>query len=168
MNACRRTSCNVNDWGHRLTTVFSWTATRGKCRQCPWAQSSQKRSQTTDAKHDPVTEKSRLSAIDLAQKLRENAKTHPTQPPLSQQQRRVVNLKRFSTQLQNVHPNVLAKHLHKSVLYQDNDVVVINKPYGVPVRGTQWIYYQQININYLCHQVYAWVGSQKNGCTVYW
>ncbi|KAG7244434.1 hypothetical protein INR49_029878 [Caranx melampygus] len=46
-----------------------------------------------------------------------------------------MELKRFSLQLQNVHPNVLAKHLHRSVLYQDKRVVVINKPYGVPVRG---------------------------------
>lgn len=84
--------------------------------------------------------------MDLARKIREKAKAQATQPPLSTQQRRVVDLKRFSTQLQNVHPNVLAKHLHRGLLYQDNDVVVINKPYGVPVRGTQCIRYLQIDI----------------------
>lgn len=142
MNASRRTVCIVNDWRHSLSTVFSRTTTPGKYRQIPWAQSFQKRSRTTDAKHDPVTDeagKPRLSAIDLARKIREKAKAQATQPPLSTQQKRVMDLKRFSTQLQNVHPNVLAKHLHRSLLYQDNDVVVINKPYGVPVRGTQFI-----------------------------
>lgn len=54
---------------------------------------------------------------------------------MTAQQKRLVELKRFSLQLQNVHPNVLAKHLHKSVLYQDKDVVIVNKPYGVPVKG---------------------------------
>ncbi|TWW62080.1 pseudouridylate synthase RPUSD4, mitochondrial-like [Takifugu flavidus] len=134
MNPCARTACNFNDWRQRVTTVVSRTATRGKCRRCPWAQSCQKRSQTTDAKNDPVSEKPRLSALDLAQKIRDSATKKATQPPLSTQQKRVLDIKRFSTQLQNVHPNVLAKHLHRSVLYQDNDVVVINKPYGVPVR----------------------------------
>lgn len=149
MNASKRTVCIANDWRHSLTTVFSRTTTPGKCCQFSWAQSSQKRSRTTDAKHDPVTdeaEKPRLSAIDLARRIREKAKAQTTEPPLSTQQKRVKDLKRFSTQLQNVHPNVLAKHLHRSLLYQDNDVVVINKPYGVPVRGTQSIRYPQINI----------------------
>lgn len=149
MNASKRTVCVVHDWRHSLTTVFSRTTTPGKCCQFPWAPSSQTRSRATDAKVDPVTdeaEKRRLSAMDLARKIREKAKAQATQPPLSTQQRRVVDLKRFSTQLQNVHPNVLAKHLHRGLLYQDNDVVVINKPYGVPVRGTQCIRYLHISI----------------------
>lgn len=149
MNVSKITVCVVNDWRHSLTAVFCRTTTPGKLRQFPWAQSSPKRSRTTDAKHDPVTDeaaKPRLSAIDLARKIREKAKAQATHPPLSTQQKRVMDLKRLSTQLQNVHPNVLAKHLHRSLLYQDNDVVVINKPYGVPVRGTQCMHYPQINI----------------------
>lgn len=163
MNPCGRTACNFNKWRQRVTTVFSRTATRGKCRRCPWAQSCQKRSQTTDAKHDPVSDKPRLSALDLAQKIRDSATKKATQPPLSTQQKRVTNIKRFSTQLQNVHPNVLAKHLHRSVLYQDNDVVVINKPYGVPVRGTQCIHFHQINttcaIRCMLHILYIYCCS---------
>lgn len=149
MNASKRTVCVANDWRHSLTTVFSQTTTPGKCCQFQRAQSSQKRSRTTDAKLDSATdeaEKPRLSAMDLARKIREKTKAQATQPPLSAQQRRVTDLKRFSTQLQNVHPNVLAKHLHRSLLYQDNDVVVINKPCGVPVRGAQCTRYLQINI----------------------
>uniref|UniRef100_A0A3Q3MZR3 Pseudouridylate synthase RPUSD4, mitochondrial n=1 Tax=Labrus bergylta TaxID=56723 RepID=A0A3Q3MZR3_9LABR len=83
-------------------------------------------------------EKPRLRAVDLAQKVQQEKGKRPAaeaDPPVSGQQRRVTELKRFSLQLQNVHPNVLAKHLHKSVLYQDKDLVIINKPYGVPVRG---------------------------------
>lgn len=164
MNPCGRTACNFNDWRQRVTTVFSRTATRGKCRRCPWAQSCQKRSQTTDAKHDPVSEKPRLSALDLAQKIRDSATKKATQPPLSTQQKRVLDIKRFSTQLQNVHPNVLAKHLHRSVLYQDNDLVVINKPYGVPVRGMYTLYtFSSINttraIRCMLHLLYMYFCS---------
>lgn len=94
---------------------------------------------TTAAKQAPESadmgEKPRLRAIDLAKKIRqEKTKPPATEAPVSAQQKRVSELKRFSMQLQNVHPNVLAKHLSKVVLYRDKDVVVINKPYGVPVR----------------------------------
>lgn len=57
-----------------------------------------------------------------------------SQTPLSALQQRVTELRRLTQQLQNVHPNVLAKHLHRGVLYQDKNVVVINKPYGLTVR----------------------------------
>nr|XP_026260386.1 mitochondrial RNA pseudouridine synthase RPUSD4 isoform X2 [Urocitellus parryii] len=42
---------------------------------------------------------------------------------------------RFTRQLQRVHPNVLAKALSRGILHQDEDLVVINKPYGLPVHG---------------------------------
>ena len=42
---------------------------------------------------------------------------------------------RFTKQLQRVHPNVLAKALKRGIVHQDQDLVVINKPYGVPVHG---------------------------------
>lgn len=42
---------------------------------------------------------------------------------------------RFTQQLQRVHPNVLAKELSRGILHQDKDLVVINKPYGLPVHG---------------------------------
>lgn len=53
--------------------------------------------------------------------------------PASPVQRTVAQLKQFTQQLQAVHPNVFAKALSKSILYQDNDLIAINKPYGVPV-----------------------------------
>lgn len=153
MNASKRTVVNVvNYWGHSLTPVFSRSTTPVNRGRIPWSHLSLKRSRTTDAKPGPVTdeaEKPRLSAMDLARKIREKAKAQATPPPLSTQQKRVQDLKRFSTQLQSVHPNVLAKHLHRSVLYRDDDVVVVNKPYGVPVRGTQCIRSPQINIQLL-------------------
>ncbi|KAK0135856.1 Mitochondrial RNA pseudouridine synthase rpusd4 [Merluccius polli] len=84
-----------------------------------------------------------LRAVDLAKKIRREKKdaeraakvtkttTTTTATPL---EKRVSELKQFTQQLQNVHPNVLAKHLHKTMLFQNKDVVVINKPYGVPVQ----------------------------------
>uniref|UniRef100_A0A8D0BYX1 Pseudouridylate synthase RPUSD4, mitochondrial n=1 Tax=Salvator merianae TaxID=96440 RepID=A0A8D0BYX1_SALMN len=49
--------------------------------------------------------------------------------------RRVQELARLTGRLQQVHPNVLAKALKQGVLYQDKKIVVINKPYGIPVHG---------------------------------
>lgn len=139
MNTCRRVTCSVSDRRPGVAAVFPWVRTPNICRQYPRIASPLNRSQTTAANHAPGTgtrEKPRLRAIDLARKVqREKAKTQAEESPVSVQQKRVTELRRFSQQLQNVHPNVLAKHLHRSVLYQDKDVVVINKPYGVPVRG---------------------------------
>lgn len=127
MTVHRTSACIVNYWRHSLTGGLSQTVTPGKSRH--W---SQTRSQTTDEADKP-----RLRAIDLSQRVRERLEAQPRQPPLSSQQKLVLDLRRFSSQLQNVHPSVLAKHLHRSVLFQDEHVVVTNKPYGVPVRGAQ-------------------------------
>ncbi|XP_056293082.1 pseudouridylate synthase RPUSD4, mitochondrial-like [Pseudoliparis swirei] len=126
MNCCRRIACR--DFASGLV-AFS--------RVKPLTHS---RSRSHAAAAKPATgsdtgEKPRLRAIDLARKVQqEKSKPQAEELPLSGQQKRVMELKRFSLQLQHVHPNVLAKHLHRGVLYQDKDVVVINKPYGVPVR----------------------------------
>lgn len=137
MNICRRIICS--DWSSGLNTVFSRVTQRRNCRRAPGTAPSLSRGQSTAPKQAPGTdtgEKPRLRAIDLARKVQqEREKPAAAEPPVSAQQKRVTELKRFSLQLQKVHPNVLAKHLHRSVLYQDKDVVVINKPYGVPVRG---------------------------------
>lgn len=147
MNGCRRAVCNVNDWTHGPVAVLSRFTTRTDCHRCPWVASFVSRSHTAASAHAPRGdrgEKPGLRAIDLARKVqRERIRTKATEPPLSAQQKRVNELKRFSLQLQNVHPNVLAKHLHKSVLYQDEDLVIVNKPYGVPVRGNQLVEMQQ-------------------------
>ncbi|XP_047423622.1 pseudouridylate synthase RPUSD4, mitochondrial isoform X2 [Sciurus carolinensis] len=78
-----------------------------------------------------------LNAQRLAERLRaqqreqETKKPEPTNPI----QRRVQELVRFTGQLQRVHPNVLAKALSRGILHQDKDLVVISKPYGLPVHG---------------------------------
>ncbi|XP_028262390.1 pseudouridylate synthase RPUSD4, mitochondrial [Parambassis ranga] len=135
MNSCRRIVCVCN-WSSGVNTLISRVKPWTNCRL--EVGPSFNRSLGTSAKHAPDSdtgEKPRLRAIDLARKFRQDKeKTQKTEPPMTAQQKRLVELKRFSLQLQNVHPNVLAKHLHKSVLYQDKDVVIINKPYGVPVK----------------------------------
>lgn len=135
MNSCRRIACS--DWKSGLNTVLSRVKPPTNCR-CPEPAPSLSRSQTTATKQTPgpdTDEKPRLKAIDLARKVQqERMKPQAEEPPLSDQQKRVMELKRFSLQLQHVHPNVLAKHLLRGVLYQDKDVVIINKPYGVPVK----------------------------------
>ena len=48
-------------------------------------------------------------------------------------------LVRFTEQLQRVHPNVLAKALSRGIVHQDKELVVINKPYGLPVHGEEHV-----------------------------
>ena len=102
----------------------------------------------TTAPHTPSPEseeKSPLRAIDLAKKIRrekreEERTTKGIKPTTTPLQKRVSELKQFTQQLQNVHPNVLAKHLHKTMLFQNKDVIVLNKPYGVSVKGNEYTY----------------------------
>ncbi|XP_023125389.1 pseudouridylate synthase RPUSD4, mitochondrial-like [Amphiprion ocellaris] len=142
MNSCRRIA-RIKDRSSGLNTLFSRVRLPTNCRQGPEAAPPLTRSQSSAAKHAPGSDtgdRPRLRAIDLARKVRqERTRTPVEEAPVSAQQRRVTELKRFSLQLQNVHPNVLAKHLHRGVLYRDKDVAVINKPYGVPVRDTSGV-----------------------------
>ncbi|XP_062400793.1 pseudouridylate synthase RPUSD4, mitochondrial [Sardina pilchardus] len=92
--------------------------------------------------------KSGLKAIDLVNRERESKGTSKsrkipktenfkeTHTDASPVQQRVSQLKQLSQQLQKVHPNVLAKALHKSIIFQNQDVIAINKPYGVPLHDT--------------------------------
>ncbi|XP_015994603.2 mitochondrial RNA pseudouridine synthase RPUSD4 [Rousettus aegyptiacus] len=79
-----------------------------------------------------------LDAQRLAERLRaqkQEQKTKNVPVPTNPVQRRVQELLRFTQQLQRVHPNVLAKALSRGIVHQDKDLVVINKPYGLPVHG---------------------------------
>ncbi|XP_038636749.1 mitochondrial RNA pseudouridine synthase RPUSD4-like [Scyliorhinus canicula] len=49
--------------------------------------------------------------------------------------RRVQELRRLSQGLQRVHPNVLAKVLKNGLLFHNEDWVVVDKPYGVPMEA---------------------------------
>ncbi|XP_060766465.1 pseudouridylate synthase RPUSD4, mitochondrial [Neoarius graeffei] len=83
--------------------------------------------------------KRKLRAADIAEKLRreKEKKAEPTDKvPVSPVQRNVTELKQLTQQLQSVHPNVFAKALSRSILYQDQNLIAINKPYGVPVYST--------------------------------
>lgn len=146
MNCCRRLASTVGDWRS------GWSI---GCHIKTRAAVSSSRSQATaagEAPHTDTREKPRLRAIDLARKIQEEkTKARADDPPLTQSQRRTAELKRFTQQLQNVHPHVLAKHLHRGVLYQDADLVIVNKPYGVPVKGT------------MCTQSGLKVGSSSRG-----
>ncbi|KAM8817956.1 LOW QUALITY PROTEIN: pseudouridylate synthase RPUSD4, mitochondrial [Rhynchonycteris naso] len=79
-----------------------------------------------------------LDAQQLAERLRAQKQEQKTKkaPVLTNPvQRRVQELVRFTQQLQRVHPNVLAKALSRGIVHQDKHLVVINKPYGLPVHG---------------------------------
>ncbi|XP_032495165.1 mitochondrial RNA pseudouridine synthase RPUSD4 isoform X1 [Phocoena sinus] len=78
-----------------------------------------------------------LDAQRLAERLRAQKQEQKTKKPVPTNpvQRRVQELLRFTEQLQRVHPNVLAKALSRGLIHQDKDLVVINKPYGLPVHG---------------------------------
>ncbi|NXX34816.1 RUSD4 synthase, partial [Nicator chloris] len=57
------------------------------------------------------------------------------QIPKDPTQRWLRELAALSQQLQQVHPNVLAKILKQRTVYQNDEIVVIDKPYGLPVHG---------------------------------
>ncbi|MBV96951.1 RNA pseudouridylate synthase domain-containing protein 4, partial [Eschrichtius robustus] len=78
-----------------------------------------------------------LDAQRLAERLRAQKQEQKTKKPVPTNpvQRRVQELLRFTEQLQRVHPNVLAKALSRGLVHQDKDLVVINKPYGLPVHA---------------------------------
>ncbi|XP_061687704.1 pseudouridylate synthase RPUSD4, mitochondrial isoform X2 [Syngnathoides biaculeatus] len=137
MNRCTRNLFS-GDWNCLLRAL---PKTQTKCHRCSGtALISFSRGQTTATAQTPDAgkrEKPPLRAIDLARKVRqEKSSTGAAEPPVSGSQKRVTDLKRFSQQLQNVHPNVLAKHLCRGVLYQNQHLVVINKPYGVRLRDS--------------------------------
>lgn len=57
------------------------------------------------------------------------------QIPKDPVRRRILEFAQLTQQLQRVHPNVLAKALKRGILFQNKEIVVINKPYGLPVHG---------------------------------
>ncbi|KAF7242096.1 Mitochondrial RNA pseudouridine synthase Rpusd4 [Varanus komodoensis] len=78
------------------------------------------------------------TAEQLAEKMRAQKREQQNaqkQIPKDSVQRRVQELAQLTEQLKRVHPNVLAKALKRGLLYQDENIVVINKPYGIPVHG---------------------------------
>ncbi|KAF3823717.1 hypothetical protein GH733_007185 [Mirounga leonina] len=92
-----------------------------------------------------------VSAQRLAEKLRaqkQEQKTKKQPVPTSPVQRRVQELVRFTQQLQRVHPNVLAKALSRGIVHQDKDLVVINKPYGLPM-----LHGHKAEPLHLCHRL---------------
>ncbi|KAL4630689.1 RNA pseudouridylate synthase domain-containing protein 4-like isoform X2 [Arapaima gigas] len=81
-----------------------------------------------------------LKAADLARRVRQERDRKSTvattqQTPRTPSHKAVDELRRFSRQLQAVHPNVLAKALCRALLHEDRRMVAVNKPYGVPVHG---------------------------------
>lgn len=142
MNKCRTITniwSNVNNWSYIWNISIFHGKTRINCRLSTGVAPFLTRTHATANKQVPSSDPEKrtlMRAIDLARKIQqENKKTDVNTPPVPPQEKRVVELKQFSQQLQNVHPNVLAKHLNKSVLFQNGDLVVINKPYGIPVQG---------------------------------
>ncbi|KAM9813497.1 pseudouridylate synthase RPUSD4, mitochondrial [Neosynchiropus ocellatus] len=134
MSSCRLV-CSLR-LSAELNTLFQWVKTQTNCGRCsPFC-----RTHATAPEQNPDAgseDKPRLRAIDLARKIQQEKqkKSEEAEVQISSQQKRVIELKQFSQKLQKVHPNVLAKHLTRAVLYQDKDVVITNKPYGVPLRG---------------------------------
>ncbi|XP_064380432.1 pseudouridylate synthase RPUSD4, mitochondrial isoform X2 [Dromaius novaehollandiae] len=77
-----------------------------------------------------------VRAEELAERLRaQKSERQKREVPGDPLRRRVRELAALSQQLQRVHPNVLAKALRRAVVYQDEEIVAINKPYGLPVHG---------------------------------
>ncbi|CAL8402334.1 unnamed protein product [Arctogadus glacialis] len=144
MKGCRAlTDSFCNNWSHVRNMIVVRRQTRINNLQPMTSDSAHVLWRTlTTAPPIPSPEpeeKAPLRAIDLAKKIRrekreEERTTKGIKPTATPLQKRVSELKQFTQQLQNVHPNVLAKHLHKTMLFQNKDVIVLNKPYGVSVK----------------------------------
>ncbi|XP_026527216.1 mitochondrial RNA pseudouridine synthase RPUSD4 [Notechis scutatus] len=77
-----------------------------------------------------------VTAEQMAEKLREQKKPKAVpEVPKDRVLRRVQEYVQQTRCFQKLHPNVLAKVLKKGILYTNKDIVVINKPYGLPVHG---------------------------------
>ncbi|XP_067090183.1 pseudouridylate synthase RPUSD4, mitochondrial-like [Osmerus mordax] len=134
-------ACN-HDLSHLSKMLNCLIKTRIRCCVSPGVASMLARTHVTAPKKQPSgpdpENKPPLRAIDLAQKIRREKaqaeKTSIPKSPVSPLEKSVLELRQLSQQLQNVHPNVLAKHLHKSIIFQNQELIVINKPYGVPVQ----------------------------------
>ena len=123
------------DLSHLSKMLNGIIKTRTRCCVLPGVASMLARTHVTAPKKQ-TENKPPLRAIDLAQKIRrEKVQEEKTSAPKSPLEKSVFELRQLSQQLQNVHPNVLAKHLHKSIIFQNQELIVINKPYGVPVQG---------------------------------
>uniref|UniRef100_A0A673NAE9 Pseudouridylate synthase RPUSD4, mitochondrial n=1 Tax=Sinocyclocheilus rhinocerous TaxID=307959 RepID=A0A673NAE9_9TELE len=86
--------------------------------------------------------KTGLKAADIANRLRsekEKRVNDKKEVPVSPLQNRVNELKQFTQQLQSVHTSVLAKALFRGILYEDKNIIAINKPYGVPLHNVDGI-----------------------------
>ncbi|XP_058050183.1 pseudouridylate synthase RPUSD4, mitochondrial [Ahaetulla prasina] len=85
--------------------------------------------------HSPAAAAS-VTAEQMAEKLREQKKPKAVpEVPKDRVLRRVQEYVQQTRCFQQLHPNVLAKVLKKGILYSNKDIVVINKPYGLPVHG---------------------------------
>ncbi|XP_067286876.1 pseudouridylate synthase RPUSD4, mitochondrial [Pseudorasbora parva] len=102
------------------------------------------RAYATASKTETVasSQKTCLKAADIANRLRvdkEKRIDDKNEVPVSPLQNRVNELKQLSQQLQSIHPSVFAKALYRSILYEDKNIIAINKPYGVPLHNVDGI-----------------------------
>uniref|UniRef100_A0A672PH25 Pseudouridylate synthase RPUSD4, mitochondrial n=1 Tax=Sinocyclocheilus grahami TaxID=75366 RepID=A0A672PH25_SINGR len=101
--------------------------------------------------------KTGLKAADIANRHRSEKEKRV---PVSPLQNRVNELKQFTQQLQSVHTSVLAKSLLRGILYQDKNIIAINKPYGVPLHSEMSAFLAKITDGmqagsqlHLCHSL---------------
>ncbi|XP_055487356.1 pseudouridylate synthase RPUSD4, mitochondrial-like [Leucoraja erinacea] len=112
-----------------------------------------------------------FTAAELAARLRREMEPQEgkSEPPSVGQQ-----LRRLTRPLQRVHPNVLAKVLRERMLFQSPDLVVVDKPYGIPMEEcpsggpsiraalpalAQMLYGMGTGSLHLCH----WLGKDTSG-----
>ncbi|XP_043926818.1 mitochondrial RNA pseudouridine synthase Rpusd4-like [Protopterus annectens] len=82
-----------------------------------------------------ITRKKKRGEEKRRQQQEEQQKKKPNTVPLDPIARRAHELRQLGLHLQRVPPTILAKELKRGVLYQDEEIVAINKPYGIPVHG---------------------------------
>uniref|UniRef100_A0A671T544 Pseudouridylate synthase RPUSD4, mitochondrial n=1 Tax=Sinocyclocheilus anshuiensis TaxID=1608454 RepID=A0A671T544_9TELE len=76
--------------------------------------------------------KTGLKAADIANRLRSEKEKRAND-------KKEVPVSPLQNRLQSVHTSVLAKALFRGILYQDKNIIAINKPYGVPLHNVDGI-----------------------------
>lgn len=121
-------------WIHlRLDKTRPWSLPRHS--RFVIARSNATVTQKLDLTRAAANNKPDIKAEDLAQAIRRGKTEINNKLQLSPVQKKVRELRQLTRQLQVVHPNVLAKALHRGLLFHNQELLAINKPYGVPVHG---------------------------------
>ncbi|XP_078464133.1 pseudouridylate synthase RPUSD4, mitochondrial [Lampetra fluviatilis] len=142
----RRAAPALGPWAPFASQAATSRYRTRQAPQAPHAQDSAGAAGGTRQRAEGGGGEGRLTAAELLEKMRSRGDAKPARGSRSRTKhqaadpddpvkRQAQHLKKQTTLLQHVHPTVLAKALLKNVIHQQRELIVVNKPYGIPVHG---------------------------------